>query len=366
MPTIWSVAPLACAAVVLGGCIGGGGEDDAFPGSTVPSGSAITVVKGDPPGILAARETEPVPHDGDAADDPAIWIDPANPARTTILGTDKKGGIAVYDLAGREIQYRADGDINNVDLRLGFPLGGRRVALVTAGDRDDNRIMIYRVVPATRRLVAVAARTIHPGLSTYGSCMYHSPRSGRFYYFVTSKSGQVEQWALFDNGRGEVDARRVRRFSLSSQTEACVADDRLALLYLGEEDKGVWRLGAEPSAGGKRVLVDSTRAGGHLDADVEGVAIAYGPRATGYLLVSSQGDDSFVVYRRGGRNEYVTRFTVEAGDSIDGAENTDGMDLTTASLGPDFPRGLFVAQDGQNDSGNQNFKLVPWQRIPLP
>jgi 3-phytase len=43
--------------------------------------------------------------------------------------------------------------------------------------------------------------------------------------------------------------------------------------------------------------------------------------------------------------------------------DTDGIDATAASLGPAFPQGVFVAQDGKNDSGNQNFKLVPWQAI---
>jgi 3-phytase len=40
----------------------------------------------------AARvETEPVPSSGDAADDPAIWVHPGDPARSLVLGTDKKG-----------------------------------------------------------------------------------------------------------------------------------------------------------------------------------------------------------------------------------------------------------------------------------
>ena len=102
-------------------------------------------------------ETEPVPPGGDA-DDPAIWLDPDDPAKSTIIGTDKLGGIAVYDLAGDQIQYLADGDLNNVDLRDGFPLGGESVTLVTAADATTNRLAIYRVDPATRELVDVAAR----------------------------------------------------------------------------------------------------------------------------------------------------------------------------------------------------------------
>ena len=46
-------------------------------------------------------ETTPVPHSGDAADDPAIWVNEANPGASRIFGTDKQGGLAVYDLAGK-------------------------------------------------------------------------------------------------------------------------------------------------------------------------------------------------------------------------------------------------------------------------
>jgi 3-phytase len=52
-----------------------------------------------------------------------------------------------------------------------------------------------------------------------------------------------------------------------------------------------------------------------------------------------------------------------AGDKIDRVTETDGIDVTTANLGPLFPKGVFIAQDGADDSGKQNFKLVPWQLI---
>jgi 3-phytase len=313
--------------------------------------------------IVPTRETDPVPHDGDAADDPAIWLNPKNPAMSTIIGTDKKGGLAVYDLAGKQIQYLAEGRMNNVDLRPGFRLRGERVALVTAGNRSDDTIAVYRVQPTTRMLVPVAARPIELGLSAYGSCMYRSRRTGAFYVFMNSKEGEVEQWQLFDDGRGKVDARRVRRFDVGLQTEGCVADDALAHLYIGEENKGIWKYGAEPTAGTARTLVDSTGSDGHLEADVEGLTLAYGAKGTGYLIASSQGDNSFVIYRREGKNAYVRTFTLEAGNGIDEVSDTDGIDVTTARLGSAFPTGLFVVQDGENDEGNQNFKLVPWRAV---
>jgi hypothetical protein len=81
------------------------------------------------------------------------------------------------------------------------------------------------------------------------------------------------------------------------------------------------------------------------------------------LIASSQGDNAFVVYRRESDNAFVKTFKIVAAGEIDGAEGTDGIDVTTASLGPSFPFGVFVAQDGTNSGGNQNFKLVPLERI---
>jgi 3-phytase len=311
--------------------------------------------------FTATVETEPVPHDGDAADDPAIWVHPTDPARSVIIGTDKRGGLALYDLAGRQLQFLPAGELDNVDLRTGFSLGGRPVTLVTAGNRTDNSIAIYRLDETSRRLVEVAVRTLHPGVATYGSCMYHSRRTGRHYYIVTSKTGAVEQWELYEHAGG-VDGRRVRGFSLSSQTEGCVADDDPGFLYLSEEATGIWRYRAEPDARDSGTLVDRTRGAGHLSGDVEGVTIAHGVLGSGLLIASSQGDSTFAVYRRKPPNHYVGSFKIQA-DGVDGVQHTDGIDVTTTSLGAAFAGGVFVAQDGRNPGTNQNFKLVHWPQI---
>jgi 3-phytase len=310
----------------------------------------------------ASGETDPVPPGGDA-DDPAIWVHPDESADSTIIGTDKLGGLAVYDLEGNEIQYLADGDLNNVDLRDGFHLGGESVTLVTAADSATNRLAIYRVDPVTRELVDVAAREIELGIAAYGSCMYRSAKTGRFYVFVNSEKeagdpgGRVEQWELIEAG-GKVDARRVRSFAVGSQTEGCVADDELGDLYIGEEARGIWKYRAEPNGGTERERVDSTGAGGHLEAEVEGLALAYGPARSGYLVASSQGNSSFTVYRRED-NEFAKTFTIEGAEGIDAVEETDGIEVTTRDLGEAFPDGLLVAHDGSDDSESTNFKLVP-------
>ena len=314
--------------------------------------------------VVASVETDPVPNTGDAADDPAIWVDPADPARSTVIATDNDGGLAVYDLAGKQLQYLPDGKMNNVDLRAGFPLGGASVALVTASNRQLNTIAIYIVNPATRMLENVAARPIQPLVLSDGSCMYHSAKTGAFHYFVTSEEGAVEQWELFD-AAGRVDGRKVRdlRVAPGQRLGSCVADDELGRLYVSEKKAGIWRYGAEPTDGDVRVKVDSAGSGGRLVADVEGLTIAYGVAGDGQLVASSQGDNSFAVYARGGNNVFLARFEIRSGSLVDGTEDTDGIAVAATSLGPLFPGGVFVAQDGENDGGNQNFKLVPWVSI---
>jgi myo-inositol-hexaphosphate 3-phosphohydrolase len=109
--------------------------------------------------------------------------------------------------------------------------------------------------------------------------------------------------------------------------------------------------------------VDTTESGGHLTADVEGLTIYDAGKGAGYLIASSQGSDSFVIYRREGANAYVATFQIVAANGIDAVSGTDGIDVTSANLGPAFPRGMFIAQDGKNDGCNQNFKIVPWHTI---
>lgn len=332
--------------------------------------------------VMATVETEPVSHSGDIADDAKVWVHPSEPNQSVIIGTDKHntdGGVAVYDLSGRQIFFAKDGKMNNVDVRYNFPLGDNKVDIIAVSNRTNDSIAVYTIDPCSMELTDVAARTISIGVDEiYGFCLYHSWQTGKYYGFVNDKNGEVEQWELFDNQSGKVDAIRVRSFDVGTQTEGMVADDELGQLYIGEEDVGIWKYGAEPTDpadSANRVLVDSTDpdAGGHLVADVEGLTIYYAQGSEGYLIASSQGEDhpthtlanSFAVYRRDGNNEYVMSFRIAANTAlgIDSVSNTDGIGVTNVFLGSAFGQGVFVAQDGHNSGGNQNFKLVPWENI---
>jgi 3-phytase len=336
---------------------------------------ATFITRRDAYSVKANVETEPVESIADAADDPAIWIHPTDTALSTIIGTDKsaEGGLGVYNLDGSLHQFVQIGEVNNVDVRYNFMLNGEPTAIVAATNRTNNSLIVYRVNPETRELENVAARDIISNVpEVYGFCLYHSAVSGKYYAFINSTdTGAVEQWELFDNGSGQVDATVVREFVVGTQTEGCTADDELGFFYIGEEDVAIWKYGAEPDAGGDRVAVDYTDEvdeNGNLVADVEGISLYYSNDQTGYLIASSQGSSEFTVYRREGDNEYLGKFVVSETATIDGVTGSDGLDVTNFPLGEAFPMGVFVTQDDTNlnPDGNQNFKLVPWENIADP
>jgi 3-phytase len=338
--------------------------------TTVPVGPTSAAP---PPAVHARAESYPVPSERDSADDIAVWVDPVDPSRSLVIGTDKRAGLEVYELSGRRLQHLPrQGRANNVDLRPGFPLGGQVVDLVATAGRG---MAFYRVDPQTRTLVEVGARPFREEHFEQGMCLYHSAVSGRFYAFVASPDGTVKQWELFDQG-GLVDARWLRTIDVGTWSEGCVADDDLGRLFVGEEDVGIWRYDAEPgrAAPGQRMLVDRV-GGGQLTADVEGLAIVAQPGRRGYLMAASQGDDTFVIYRRGLKHEFVGRFRVEPGGVADGCTGTDGIEALATYLGPEFPAGIFICQDHTNTrqgvARRQNFKFVRLDDVlalagPLP
>ena len=318
--------------------------------------------------LLPTVESAGFPGSGDVSDDPAIWVDQANPANSVVIADSKAasgGGIGVFGMDGQLIHFRGDGMIGNVDVRPGFPLAGQSVVLVGANNRTDNTLVLYSLDTVNRTLSPIAARSIPTFAPNYGLCFYRSNTSGKFYAFVTPNgAGSIQQFELRDNGKGKADATLVRTLPIDSITESCVADDDLGHLYVGQEDVAVWKYGAEPGAGEARVSVD-TAGGGRLVADIEGLAIEYGPNGAGRLFVSSQGDSSIAVYDRAAGNSFLTKFSIPANGAIDAVTGTDGLDVTPLNAGPQFEQGLLVVHDEDNTGGaTSNLKYIPLASIP--
>jgi 3-phytase len=304
--------------------------------------------------VIASGETTAVATaDADAADDPAIWRNPADPASSLIVGTDKKAGLYVYGLDGKVRDFAQAGRVNNVDV---VDFGGR--VIVAASDRNDEtqaRIALFSLDPATSKLTSLGTVAAGSG-EAYGLCLH---AADNLYAFVVLKDGTINQVAL-DLGAAPT-GKIVRSMKLATQSEGCVVDPRTNRLYVAEEDAGVWRFDARPSGPVTATKVAAVD-GKQLVADAEGVALALeGPDNGGYLVVSSQGDNAYAVYALVD-DRYVGRFRIARG-TLGSTEETDGIALSTAGFGPAFPAGLFVAQDGDNAPKAQNFKMVDWSKV---
>ena len=317
------------------------------------------------PATVAAPETAAVTASGettavatanaDAADDPAIWRNAADPAASLIIGTDKKAGLYVYGLDGKVRDFIDAGRVNNVDL---IAHAGR--IIVAASDRNDEanaRIALFALDSATAKLAPLGSVAGGAG-EAYGICLYDG--ADGLGAFIVLKDGTINQVALDLSGATPA-GKTVRTLKLATQSEGCVVDPRTSRLYVAEEDAGLWRFDARagsPTTATKIAGTDVSK----LVADAEGVALApEGPGNGGYVVVSSQGDNAYAVYRLAD-DAYVGRFRIGKG-KLGATEETDGIEIAMGSFGADYPDGLFVAQDGENAPAAQNFKLVSWADI---
>jgi 3-phytase len=322
------------------------------------AGACATVppIMGDPAvTVTATAETPPVgTAREDAADDPAIWLNTANPAASLVVGTDKKGGLYVYDLKGAQKHFIPAPGLNNVDL-IDLPDG--RV-LVAASDRSDlTKVQLFLALldTATGTLAPAGKIVVGPG-EGYGICMIKPAGAEGIIAYSAPKGGTIYKTTITQAG-GAFTGTTTTLAQIPTQTEGCIADPRTGSLYIGEEDAGIWAI--DTATGAKRMVapIDNKM----LVADVEGLAIAPEGKDGGYLVASSQGDNAYAVFRLPGMTP-VGRFRIAAG-TLGSTEETDGIELDNRAFGPDFPGGLFIAQDGMNMPNAQNFKYARWDEV---
>ena len=311
--------------------------------------------------------TERVPHD---SDDPAIWINRADPARSLVVGTDKDaedGGLYVFDLDGKIQAAKTVRGLkrpNNVDIGYDFALGGRRVDLAVLTERNASRLRVFTVPdfkPVDGGGLTVFDRD--PERLPMGIALYRRPRDGALFAIVSARvgprDGYLWQYRLEDDGRGVVRATKVREFghfSGKKEIEAVAVDGELGRVYYSDEQFGVHEYAADPAvpeANREIALFANTGFVG----DQEGISIfPTGPR-TGYVIVSNQDGNRFEVFTREGSATDPAGHAHLASLALT-ARASDGNDATATALGPRFPHGLFVAM-----SEDRTFQFYAWEDL---
>lgn len=296
--------------------------------------------------------TDTVPND---TDDPAVWINFADPAASLVIGTDKdsSGGLYVFNLKGQMDTVRSIKGLqrpNNVDIEYGLMLNGKPVDIAVTSERFTHQLRIFSLPgmkPVDNGGISIFEGETQPEFrDLMGIALYKDP-AGRIFAIAGRKTGPTDntylwQYLLEDDGTGHVKARLVRKFGKYSgkkEIEAIAVDDRLGYVYYSDEQVGVRKYYADPDKGNEELALFATTG---FTGDHEGISIYSRSDTTGFILVSDQQADQFAIFTREGKpgapHEHTLLRTVKVA-----AHESDGSEAVSVPLGPDFPKGIFVA-----------------------
>lgn len=304
--------------------------------------------------------TEKLTHD---TDDPSIWIHPTDASKSIIVGTDKDtdGGLYAFDLNGKivgksEVLKRP----NNVDIAYGLILNGKKVDVAVTTERETNAIRVFSLPDL--KPIDNGGISVFDGeelRSPMGIALYTRPEDKAIFAIVGRKDGPsgtyLWQYELSDNGSGVVVAKVVRKFgnySGKKEIEAIAVDNELGFIYYSDEQFGIRKYQADPALQNNEELALFGQ--GDFKSDNEGIAIYKKSATEGYILVSNQQANTFMVYPREGAlgNAHSHVLIAEIPTST---VECDGADVTSVNLGGSFSNGLFVAM-----SNGMTFHYYNW------
>jgi 3-phytase len=306
--------------------------------------------------------TEALPHD---TDDPSIWIHPTDTSKSIIVGTDKDtdGGLYAFDLKGKilaksEVLKRP----NNVDIAYGLLIDGKKVDVAVTTERETNKIRIFSL-PDLKAIdnggiPVFEGETLRDPM---GIALYTRPSDKKIFAIVGRKSGPsgsyLWQYELSGSGKS-VTAKVVRKFgaySAKKEIEAIAVDNELGTVLYCDEQFGIRKYKADPAANDNKELAIFGKTG--FKADNEGIAIYKKTDTTGYILVSNQQANTFMVYPREGANGNPNEYPLLAEIPTSTIE-CDGADVTSINLGGAYKNGVFVAM-----SNGMTFHYYAWDLI---
>jgi 3-phytase len=324
--------------------------------------SAIPAVQVNKSTVKPLIITDTTRHD---TDDPAIWINPKDPEKSLIIGTDKNedGALYVFDLQGKIIADKVVRNLkrpNNVDIEYGLILDDNRTDIAVVTERMTHKLRIFSL--PDMKVIDNGGIEVFAGepedkeyRDLMGIALYKNAETGKIYAIVGRKSGPAEgylwQYELSDNGKDKVKATLVRKFGKYSgkkEIESIFVDDELGFVYYSDETVGVRKYYADPTKGNQELALFATQG---FAQDHEGISMYDLGNKMGYILVSDQQANRFHIFEREGDNKFIKTVNVSTHES-------DGSETTSKALGKNFPKGLFVAM-----SDNKTFQFYRWEDI---
>lgn len=300
-------------------------------------------------------------------------IDASNSAQPLTDITDAKAPRVFYDRYLQPSQYQPAeheaGKTNN-------PVDEQNTAYGVTLMREGNLTRAFVSQRSRSRIKELLLRPTETGTVTY--------RTLRDYRFP------VAHTIATADGKGTISWEACREDANDDlQFEGLAVDQGQGVLYAGQEVVGIWKLPipkdipaspqvihvpgvfltekvktfampyyatleedeysceygdiSNPPAGAIVVNGNPALAGQFIEADAEGIAIVEKNANKGYVVISSQGDDTLHVFDRSNiflPNHHLGVITV------DGVHETDGLHIIAKPFGNAFPDGLMAVHNG--------------------
>lgn len=296
--------------------------------------------------------SEPVRYD---SDDPAIWINRTDPAKSLVLGTDKDadGALYAFGLDGKirhDLTVRALARPNNVDVAYDVPLAGRKVDIAVVAERFAHRLRVFSL--PDMRPIDGGGISVFEGeraRDVMGVTTYTRPSDGAVFVIVSRsdrfapKQGYLHQYRIVDDGSGTLRGIKVRAFgewSGRKEIEALSVDPVRGWVFASDETYGIRKYHADPAVEDADDELAQFGLTGFA-RDHEGTAVFRRGRERPLLFVSDQQAGELRLFALEGPAEAPHRHALVGRVRIT-AEETDGIDLVPVAL-PGFPGGLVVA-----------------------
>ncbi|PIQ47182.1 MAG: 3-phytase [Cytophagales bacterium CG12_big_fil_rev_8_21_14_0_65_40_12] len=312
--------------------------------------------------------TETTLHD---TDDPAIWINPSDPSKSMIIGTDKDvdGALYAFDLEGKIIPEKTVKGLkrpNNVDIAYGLVVAGDTLDIAVTGERFTHNMRIFSLpdmkpidgggIPVFEGETGVEFRDL------MGVALYKRPSDGAIFAIMGRKTGPMDgsylwQYLLEGTEDGTVQATLVRKFGLFSgikEIEAIAVDHELGYVYYSDETVGVRKYYADPDKGNEELALFGTTG---FTRDNEGISIFDNGEGKGFILVSDQQANQFQVFQREGTSENPHQHNLLKVIKVSTNES-DGSEISNVAFNATFKNGIFVAM-----SDNRTFQYYSIEDI---
>ncbi|MDO9107042.1 MAG: phytase [Methylovulum sp.] len=300
-------------------------------------------------------------------------IDPNHPKKPLLEITDARVPRLFPDRIIQPSQYQPGTG------QAGYgknPVDDQNTAYGLSTYKEKNRVRVFVSQRSRSRLKEVLLRPTQQGTVTYrGVRDYRFPVA----HTIAAASGTgTSQWEACREDPND-----------DLQFEGLAVDAEQGILYASQEVVGVWKLpiprnipdamqdinvpadflmekvktfampyaaipdgdefecvyGDTANAPGNAIIVPGNvaLAGQYIEADAEGISVVEQENGKGYVIISSQGDDTLHVFGRS--NVFVPNQHLGI-LNIEGVKETDGLHVVAKPFGDQFPDGLMVVHNG--------------------